>query len=157
MNNTYGYTLNMTQHAGSPEQVAQGLLEPSPEVKETIKSLLTFTAEDVRKLDQFNKVASLLAEVARKECKALRERLEYDAQHSSREYSVPGPITRVMIGGLPALMGPQVVALRDVGLDPVFSHSDRVSEDKPDGTKVSVFKHQFFYDAPYMCSYCGNC
>ena len=50
-----------------------------------------------------------------------------------------------MIGGAPYLMGPLCEALKAVGVQPLFSFSERRSSEQqmPDGTvkKVSVFAH----------------
>jgi len=54
----------------------------------------------------------------------------------------------VMIGGAPYLMATLEKALREVGLNPIYAFSQRVSIDKenPDGsvTKTMVFKHLGF-------------
>lgn len=124
---------NLTQHDPTPEQIAQGLGERSPELKALVASLLTFTAEDIRQEGKIVARAQALATVA-------------------KTFADQGG--EVLIGGLPALMGPLVEELRAVGLVPVFAHSDRVKEDQPqpDGTvkTVGVFKHQFFYPAPWQ-------
>jgi hypothetical protein len=50
-----------------------------------------------------------------------------------------------MVGGAPYLMGPLVAALKAVGVQPLFSFTERKSEEQqlPDGSvkKVSVFAH----------------
>ena len=50
-----------------------------------------------------------------------------------------------MVGGAPYLMGPLCAALKAVGVQPVFSFTERKSEEQqlPDGSvkKVSVFAH----------------
>ena len=50
-----------------------------------------------------------------------------------------------MVGGAPYLMGPLCAALKEVGVQPLFSFTERKSEEQqlPDGSvkKVSVFAH----------------
>lgn len=115
--------INLTQHAGSTEQVSQGLIEPQD--KGAVQRLLTFTGEDI-----------------------LAQKIEARAE-SLAELALKEGATAALVGGLPALMGPLCAALEDRGIAPVFAHSDRVSEDQtqPDGSvkKVAIFRHQFFY------------
>lgn len=53
--------------------------------------------------------------------------------------------THAMVGGAPYLMGPLVAALHQAGVQPLFSFTERKSEEQthPDGTvkKVSIFAH----------------
>lgn len=57
-------------------------------------------------------------------------------------------IRRAMIGGAPYLMAPLEIALRDVGIRPLYAFSVRASVEKtrPDGSveKINVFKHGGF-------------
>ena len=50
-----------------------------------------------------------------------------------------------MVGGAPYLMGPLVAALKAVGVQPLFSFTERrsIEETQPDGSvrKTSVFSH----------------
>lgn len=123
--------LNLTQHVGSPEQQAEGLVDLEGSDLSALKKLLTFSAEDVRKVGEIVHRARMISGLA------LVCLMDVPAGHK-----------RAMIGGLPALMGPLVQALQELSIEPMFSHSDRVSVDMPDGTKVSKFAHQFFYPAP---------
>ena len=174
--------LNLTQHLGAPEQIAQGLVEPAD--KAAVQALLTFTAEDVQlgggteiedRAYALTRVAEEFFASARKEAIAAEKRYfaaadrvkfcqraaaEWGEAETSLRLALldaeanPRPTRqdyKVLIGGLPALMSPLVKTLEARGLQPVFAHSDRVSEDQvqPDGStkKVAVFRHQFFYDA----------
>lgn len=125
---------NATQHAGSPEQIAQGLCDLEGEDLTSLKKLLTFTGEDLRTDAQF-----ALGYRAERICALLR--------------SIPAcrAGSQILIGGLPALQGPLAACLYKYGFRPVFAHSDRVSEDQvqADGSarKVAIFRHQFFYPA----------
>lgn len=118
--------LNLTQHEPTLEQAHQGLCN-GPN-RGALQACLTFTSEDIRQGYIPARAASLA---------------EYAAKQGAKQ---------ALIGGLPALMGPLVEALRARGIVPVFAHSERVSEDKvqPDGSvrKVNSFRHEFFYPAP---------
>ncbi len=120
--------LNLTQHQGTPAQIAQGLVDLEGCQLATLKKLLTFSAEDIH-----SRVLPLrAAQLAQLASVSLRDTED----------------TQVMIGGLPALMASLEKALREAGLEPVYSFSDRVSvEDPLTGIKTSQFIHQFFYPA----------
>lgn len=139
--------LNLTQHQPQPNQASAGL-QPPPD---WAANLLTFTGVPTPEV--------------------IRERAERLAAYAAMAASA-GPLpdtgspgiegpdggfwpqedapVRVLIGGLPALMGPLERALRSYGLVPVYSHSERVSveETQPDGSvlKVNVFRHVDFYE-----------
>ena len=55
-------TLNMTQHPATPEQLAAGVVDPSPEAREEISALMTF--EKIPSADEIARRAELLAEIA---------------------------------------------------------------------------------------------
>ena len=107
---------NLTQHAPSPDQLAEGVGQPLAGVAELLNFTTLPSTEEVR--ERARKIA-LLAQKA-------------DAHH-------------VMIGGAPFLMGPLTEALLAQGMNPMFAFTERVSEEQaqPDGStkKVSVFKH----------------
>lgn len=120
--------LNLTQHVGSPAQVAQGLVDLEGCQLATLKKLLTFTAEDILS----GKILVRAAQIAQLASVSLRDSDD----------------NQCLIGGLPALMGPLTTALEAMGLEAFFAHSDRVSvEDPLTGVKTSQFVHQFFYAA----------
>lgn len=132
--------LNLTQHAASPEQLAEGVRDAVP--LEVRKDLLTVPAGDLLEETGYDSVYDVLYERARALVGLAREEW-------ARLYGGPlapvyeGPETwpRVMIGGLGALMAPLAACLRRAGFKPVYAVSDRVSVDLPDGKKASVFKH----------------
>lgn len=113
--------LNLTQHAASPEQVEAGVVEP--EEKARVQELLTFAS--LPSLAEIYERAEALAEVA--------------SRHGA---------TQVMIGGAPYLMAPLEWGLLKRGILPLYSFTERVSEEQvqPDGTtrKVSTFRHVGF-------------
>ena len=123
--------LNLTQHVATPEQIAQGVVEPSPEVKARIQELLTFDeppdpAEIIRRAEKF---AVLAYEIVT---------AEYDSE-------------TVMIGGAPFFISALERELMFRGMDPVYAFSRRESVDQtqPDGSvrKVAVFRHLGFVPA----------
>lgn len=54
--------LNLTQHAATPEQLEQGVIDLPPEVRETLSSLLTF--EEIPSLEEMSRRASEIAQIA---------------------------------------------------------------------------------------------
>lgn len=116
--------VNLTQHTGTPDQVAEGLVEPLD--KKEVQELLTF--KDVPEKEDIWYRAERLAEIA---------------EENGAE--------KALIGGALWLMYPLSECLKDCGIIPVFSFSVRESEDIPqsDGTvvKKSVFKHKCFFEA----------
>ena len=110
--------LNLTQHQATPEQIAQGVVEPHKKV--LIKDLLTFTSAPSTE-EVWVKARTLAA---------LAEEAGADS---------------AMIGGAPYLMGKLEFSLKQRGIKPLYSFTERVSEEvhQPDGTvtKTNVFKH----------------
>lgn len=132
--------INMTQHKATDEQVAEGVMDieslaqriasgdkyagTSPEeARERLVGLLTFAA--IESGDAIRHRAELLADLA----------VEVGAKGA-------------LIGGAPYLMGPLESALKDRGIVPLYSFTERVSveETLPDGSvkKTNVFKHVGF-------------
>ena len=100
--------INLTQHNATPEQIAQGVVEPSPEVKARIQELLTFDeppdpAEIIRRAEEF---AALAYEIVT---------AEYDAE-----------TVTVMVGGAPFFVSALERELMCRGMDPVYAFSRRV-------------------------------
>ena len=118
--------LNLTQHPATEDQLLAGVVEPLKAEKKDIKSLLTFTDLPVK--EQVVHKAVALAYIA-KGCGA-------DA---------------AMIGGAPYLMPELAKQLKDVGIKPLFSFTERVVQKEvgEDGNvvKTSIFKHQGFVEA----------
>ena len=117
--------LNLTQHQATPEQVAQGVVEPSIENKEDIKLLLTFDSLFDTDYDQMvNRAVTLATICVREGC------------------------SKAMIGGAPFFMAPLETALRERGVKPLYAFSVResVEQSQPDGSvrKTNVFKHVGF-------------
>ena len=114
--------LNLTQHATSPEQEAEGVLDIPAVLRRELSQALTFygipTAETIRQR------ANLLAEIADDAANALE---------------MSGPWV-VMIGGAPYLMGPLEFALKGAGWKVLYSFSERVSKEV-NGVKTSEFRH----------------
>ena len=113
--------LNLTQHAATPEQVEAGVVEP--EEKARVQALLTFNS--IPSLDEIYDRAEAIADVA--------------SRHGA---------TQVMIGGAPYLMAPLEWCLVRRNILPLYSFTERVSEEvvQSDGTtrKVSTFRHVGF-------------
>lgn len=116
--------LNLTQHLATEEQLRDGVIEPAPEVKAQIKSLLTFDASVMTEAGQIDERAKALVALLLK---------------------VEPKSTAAMVGGALYLMPALVRELKAAGIQPYFSYTDRVSTDvhNPDGsvTKTLVFKH----------------
>lgn len=112
--------INLTQHAGSPDQVAEGLVEPSAEEKKMIVSLISF--EEIPSLKEMEERAEKLSQIVlRHGCNA------------------------AMVGGAPYFMAPLEKSLIDKGIKPLYAFSKRESEDQiqADGSvrKVAIFRH----------------
>ena len=115
--------LNLTQHTPTSEQVE--VVEPIPEIKIHIKTLLTFSSTPSPQ--EIRERAEKLADIA--------QRLGYKS---------------AMIGGALWLMGPLEKALRKRGISPLYAFTTRevVEEKLPDGSikKTTVFKHHGFVE-----------
>lgn len=119
--------LNLTQHNATPEQVAAGVIEPTPEVKARIRELLTFN-----ELPAPGEIAARAEELARIAAEAEAE--------------------AAMIGGAPYLMSALERALIEEGVEPLYAFSRReIVEEKTEGgevRKVSIFRHLGFVSPP---------
>ena len=119
--------LNITQHTATKAQVADGVVEPSEEIKAQIQKLLTFNRTVIAEPEQiWNKAKALVSLIQR---------------------NYPGH-KEVMIGGALYLMPALVRELKENEYKVFFSYTDRVSEDvhNADGsvTKTLAFKHLGF-------------
>jgi len=119
--------INYTQHQATPEQVAAGVVEPEPEDKKLIQSLLTFDELPTpRELRQRATECGVQASV-------LLNKYGCDA---------------VLIGGAPYFMSHLESALRSfrVRFCYAFSRRDVEEQIQPDGSvkKTQVFKHVGF-------------
>jgi hypothetical protein len=113
------HILNLTQHKATKEQVAGGLVEPSEETKRMVQELLTFTFPPSKQTILIS--AKLLTQIAKE---------------SGCEYA--------LIGGASYLMAPLEKELRFARLIPVYSFTERASEEKlVDGKviKTNSFVH----------------
>lgn len=111
--------LNLTQHAGTEEQIEDGLCEPEPKIKERISELLTF--KHIPYSYEMRERAGALADIAKE---------------SGYRY--------VSIGGAPYFMSTLEHVLIIEGLCPMYSFSIRQSKDiVEDGEtrKLTVFRH----------------
>ena len=121
--------INLTQHSGTPEQVAAGVVDVPAELKSDLSALLTFTTLPSK--EELNEAAMKVAAMAVICCQG-------------------SDAPAAMIGGAPFLMAALEVALRHYNIKPLYSFSERVSEEKieADGTvrKVNFFKHKGFVE-----------
>ena len=127
--------LNLTQHPATVEQITAGVVEPSPELKEMIRKLLTF--EENPDSSTIIEKAMILADIA--------------DEHG---------YAKAMIGGAGFLMAALEYHLNKRGVVPCYSFSKRVSEEwtDEDGNilKKSTFKHiGFTYPTNRVCT-CGS-
>lgn len=114
--------LNLTQHSATPEQLAQGVIEPSHQDAYCIKKWLTF--DTLPTTEEISERAMFLADLA----------LDYK-------------VSAAMIGGAPFLMAPLAAALEERGIKAAYAFSVRSSiESVIDGktVKTSSFKHAGF-------------
>ena len=119
--------LNLTQHEGSVEQLATGLVEPNAYDKAYVKELLTLNnIPNERTLQEVCEArANLLVEIMEK---------------ANSEQG----IENFLVAGHPLLL--KMLQLKNKGRYFLLgAHSDRVSIEDKDGNKVSRFKHMFFY------------
>lgn len=113
--------LNLTQHVATPEQIAQGVVNPADHA--AVKAALTF-----------EELPSSAVLTARAETLAM-----FAAQQGCKT---------ALIGGAPYFMGPLERALWDKGIRPLYAFSVRETEEvaQPDGSvrKIAVFRHAGF-------------
>ena len=126
-------TLNLTQHAATPEQFTAFVMAlDTPEQTAEVAALLT--VDELPSPEEVRARAWKLANIA---------------QAWVHRHDLPVG-TQVMIGGAPWLMTALARRLEALGLKPVFAFSKRESADQPqpDGSvrKVAVFRHVGFVD-----------
>jgi len=125
--------LNLTIHRPTPDQIKVGVVEPSPNDKDKIVSLLSFSSLPM--WWEVEERAEKLADLAY----ALIVELSGGFYPSDQSWGA------VMIGGAPYLMPPLQRALLKRGLKPLYAFSRRevVEEAQADGSvkKSIIFKH----------------
>ena len=123
--------INLTQHASTPEQSKQGVVDLTGEDLSLLKDYLTFNT-----LPSKGEIAAKAQAIA---TLATLANLAGTGANSA------------MIGGAPYLMGPLEQALKERGLTPLYAFSERVSKEaiQADGSikKVLVFRHLGFVQA----------
>lgn len=122
--------LNLTQHALTAEQWRDGAVEPEADVKAQIQELITFDRSVIEHPEQILNRAKALVSLIK------------------REYPF---VNQAVVGGALYFMPALVRELKEVGIQPYFSYTDRVSQEthNPDGsvTKTLVFKHLGWVEA----------
>ncbi len=110
--------LNLTQHAATPEQIAEGVVDLPRDAAAALRQALTFDSLPTRE-----EIQSRAREIA-----ALA------ALYASGEDREDGKgfALSAMIGGAPWLMGPLSEALREQGLAPIFAFCVRETEGPQD-------------------------
>jgi hypothetical protein len=156
--------LNLTQHAATPSQIEQGVVDLPALDRERLCEALTITEDELAVAgDELfqqlidSRVSSIVGLIWAQIMKAHQERTAlvhelhqqgdtFDAWNTSR-----GPLLTAMIGGQPNLMDALKARLIGMGIKPVYSTSVRKSVEKhlPDGTvtKTQVFEHLKFRPA----------
>lgn len=116
--------VNLTQHASTAEQQAQGVFDLTGEQLVTLKALLTF-----------------------KQCPTSVEVILRGAQIAR----LAGEFEFAMIGGAPYLMASLEMALKCRGIQPLYSFTERCSVEQTlaDGSiqKTAVFRHAGWVEA----------
>ena len=119
--------INLTQHKATDEQLAAGVVEPTPKFKAKVRQALTF--ESLPTHAEIAAAAASLAWVA----------------------NVSGEAV-AMIGGAPFLMSALEESLTEIGIRPLYAYSRResVEQTHADGSvrKAAVFRHLGFVPGP---------
>ncbi len=151
--------LNLTQHNATPAQAEAGVGDPSPSMRGllTIEREILVADEVLRAqiLDArveailgvlFRHLAELAVGRSIRGTEAACEGRLMDAWNISRE-----PLCQAMVGGAPYLVDRLVRRLKELGVEPVYALSERVSKETvgSDGvvTKTQVFEHLGFIRA----------
>lgn len=118
--------VNLTQHKTTDDQLAAGVIDLPEEERSKLQGLLTFTSRP-----QGNLIAARAADLA--------------------DLAVKYGATHAMIGGAPFLMAQLEAALKAQGVQPLYSFTQRVTEEQvqSDGTikKTAIFRHEGFVHA----------
>lgn len=113
--------VNLTQHVSTPEQ---GCIEPAD--KKAVQNLLTFISAPTK------------AEMKDRAIKLAQIAVEANAEAA-------------MIGGAPYFMSTLETALKEVGIQPLYAFSERVSVEETDEegnvVKRNVFRHAGWVEA----------
>lgn len=122
--------LNLTQHAASIEQTAQGVIDLPAVFRKELSELLTF--DELPDIKEMRERASRIIELVKQTPFG-----EID------EEGLPTTHFKAMIGGAPFFMPILADALECTFMcEPVYAFSKRDSvEDPATGVKTSVFKH----------------
>lgn len=123
--------LNLTQHPASPEQMAAGVIDLSPDARVILGEWLTFDRPPTSR-DMYER-SELIAGAA---------------AGDSKSVEVPDGVMFAMIGGAPYFMSALEAALNYRGITPLYAFSVRESSEQaqPDGSvrKVNSFRHAGF-------------
>lgn len=122
--------INLTQHLATPEQLTEGVMDMPKEERAQLVRLLT-----VDEVPTWEEILNRCADIAQLACHNGLGGDDGDDPHP----------TKAMIGGAPAMMAPLEAALHEVGIEPIYAFSKRISVDQhqPDGSvrKVMDFRH----------------
>lgn len=159
--------LNLTQHAATPDQIAAGVVDAANPKR--LAELLTIRIGGVGAFAELD--PAIQADLLRLRANAIIETfvlpwvVKVTREHFLQLSEEPikswdnvrvlnarnMPRIQAMIGGFAPLMATLVPMLKEIGCDPLYALSDRVSveETQPDGTvrKVNEFRHMGFYPA----------
>ena len=125
--------LNLTQHAATPEQVDQGVVDLPADERAELSRLLT--VDDLPSLVEIWDRCQAIAKLS-----------------WANGLCTDTPITRVMIGGAPWMMAPLCRALQVAGIEECLAaFSKRESIERTDPvtgavTKTAVFRHIGFVE-----------
>ena len=146
--------LNLTQHPASGDQIDEGVIDLTPDLKVKLKCLLTFdnlpSCEEIK--SRADEIYTLIVEFVTSDNSPIKDEAEglIDEDGLIDETEFKKFNLKFMIGGAPYLMGPLVRELSFLG-ECIFAFSKRVSSEviEPDGsiTKKTVFKHDGFVPA----------
>lgn len=127
--------LNLTQHVASAEQIENGVIEPSSDMKQLICELLTFN--HIPSQEELENRAHDLSHIA----------AGYDINNTDDGIGELFP-NAVMLGGAPFFMSTLERWCESVGVTVLYAFSERISidsvQENGEVIKRSVFKHKGF-------------